>query len=53
MEWEYKNAHMDVSNASEFRLTQAPKQVRKIIGAMENSSYKEIQSVGFLTVKRR
>lgn len=43
---------MDVSNASEFRLTQAPKQVRKIIGAMENSSYKEIQSVGFFNCEK-
>lgn len=38
IEWEYKNAHMGVHNASEFRVTQTPKQVMKITGAMENSS---------------
>lgn len=47
IEWEYNNEHMDVRNTSEFRLTQAQRLMRKIIGAMENSSSKEIQGVGF------
>lgn len=41
---------MDVSNASEFRLIQALKQMKEITGAMENSSYKVW---AFLIMKRR